>query len=367
VLTANPDYWRKEPAWPDGPVGAPALQTVVVKIVSDVAQRLAMFQSGEADSVYAYTTDYADLDKLLGLVCAPDGKCQPSASPDKPGMLLKVATDNYHNDLFFTWNINTQDGNPLIGSGKLDGNGIPSDFFSDIHVRKAFAFCFNYEDYLNRAYNGEANRTTNIMLPGMVGYNPQSPVYNYDPFKCADELKASSWKAPDGRSLWDVGFTMTIPYNTGNLQRQAIAEIYQRELAAINPKFKVQTIGLVWEDFLKNQRTKKLPLFNSGWIEDYHDTHNWVVPYTSGTYAARQNMGQDLIKVFKDLALQGAREMDPAKRADIYRKLSQVYFEQAPGTLLFMGWNRHYQQRWVEGWYPNPAYPGTYYYVLRKN
>jgi len=367
VLTANPDYWRQEPAWPGGPVGVPALKTVVVKIVSDAAQRLAMFQSGEADSVYAYTGDYTELDKTLGLVCMPDGKCQPSANPEKPEMLLKTATNNYHTDLFFTWKINTQEGNPLIGSGKLDGNGIPPDFFSDIHVRKAFAYCFNYGDYLNRAYNGEASRTTNIMLPGMVGYDPQNPVYNYDPGKCADEFKASGWKAPDGRSLWDVGFTLTIPYNTGNLQRQAVAEIYQRELAAVNPNFKVLTSALATTDFTKYRTSDKLPVFTSGWIEDYQDTHNWVVPYTTGTYADRQNMSQDLIKIFKDLELQGASEMDPAKRADIYRKLSQVYFEQAPATLLFTQWNRHYQQRWVEGWYQNPVLPGTYYYVLSKN
>jgi peptide/nickel transport system substrate-binding protein len=366
-LTANPDYWRQEPAWPGGPVGAPALQSVVVKIVSDAAQRLAMFQSGEADSVNAYTVDFADLDKQLGLVCMPDGHCQPSASPEKPGMLLKASSNNYHNDLFFTWNINTQEGNPLIGSGQLDGNGIPPDFFNDIHIRKAFAYCFNYEDYLNRAFNGEAIRTTNIMLPGMVGYNPQNPIYNYDPGKCADEFNASGWKAPDGRSLWDVGFTITIPYNSGNLQRQAVAEIYQRELAAVNPKFKVLSSELENTDFQQYRTSDKLPVFISGWIEDYQDTHNWVVPYTSRTPASRQNMSQDQIEVFKNLALQGASEMDPAKRADIYRELSQVYFEQAPATLLFTQWTRHYQQRWVEGWYPNPVLPGTYYYVLKKN
>ena len=32
-------------------------------------------------------------------------------------------------------------GNPNIGSGKLDGNGIPPDFFSDINVRKSLFTC----------------------------------------------------------------------------------------------------------------------------------------------------------------------------------------------------------------------------------
>jgi hypothetical protein len=27
---------------------------------------------------------------------------------------------------------------------------------------------------------------------------------------------------------------------------------------------------------------------------------------------------------------------------------------------------RHYEQLWVEGWYSNPAYPGTWFYPLSK-
>jgi peptide/nickel transport system substrate-binding protein len=367
VLTANPVYWRQEPAWQDGPTGVPAIQKVVVKIIGETAPRISIFQSGEADSIYAYTSEYSDVDKLLGQICTPDGKCQPTANPQLPGILQKVSSNNTHSDLFFTWNIDTQEGNPLIGSGQLDGKGIPADFFSDVHVRKAFAYCFNYEDFLNRVYNGEAFRTVNIMLPGMVGFDPNTPIYNYDPGKCADEFKTSGLKAPDGRSLWDVGFTFTIPYTTSSLARQAIAEIYQRELGAINPNFKILTQTLESADYLKYLRMKKLPLFTSGWIEDIHDSHNWLEPYTTGLYSTRQNMSQALINSFKDLLLQGVSEIDPARRSEIYRMVSQVYFEEAPGFLLFTGWVRHYQQRWVQGWYPNPAYPGTYYYVLRKN
>ena len=32
--------------------------------------------------------------------------------------------------------------NPYLGSNKLDGDGIPADFFQDVHIRKAFAYCF---------------------------------------------------------------------------------------------------------------------------------------------------------------------------------------------------------------------------------
>ena len=50
-------------------------------------------------------------------------------------------------------------------------------------------------------------------------------------------------------------------------------------------------------------------------------------------------------------------------------KLHRLVFvpgDQAPAMLLFLGQGRRYQQRWVEGWYFNPIYPGTYYYAVFK-
>ncbi|MFW9896240.1 MAG: hypothetical protein ACFFD7_10590 [Candidatus Thorarchaeota archaeon] len=45
---------------------------------------------------------------------------------------------------------------PYIGSGALDGTGIPTDFVSDLNVRKAFAYVFDYEFAINLLSSGEA-------------------------------------------------------------------------------------------------------------------------------------------------------------------------------------------------------------------
>ena len=106
------------------------------------------------------------------------------------------------------------------------------------------------------------------MLPGMIGYEEDSPIYTYDPAKCTEMFKASKWKktgdtyAPDPAgdiSLWDTGFRFTAAYNTGNTARQTAAQILQNELGAINEKFIVEVTGLPWPTFLANQRAKKLP------------------------------------------------------------------------------------------------------------
>jgi peptide/nickel transport system substrate-binding protein len=229
-------------------------------------------------------------------------------------------------------------------------------------VRRAFAYCFNYDTYLDQIMAGEGIRSLNVMLPGMLGYQPDSPVYNHDRGRCEDEFRQASF---GGRNVWDTGFKMVIGYPKNSPSRKAIAEIFQTELKGINSKFQVETREL--SDYNTRRINRKLPMFLSGWIEDIHDPHNWVYPYTVGAYGKYQNLPADLQREFKDILIQGVEATDPDKRAEIYHGFNKLYYDQAPGILLFLPVKRQYQQRWVNGWYDNPAYPGLYFYVLRKD
>jgi peptide/nickel transport system substrate-binding protein len=369
VLKANDNYWRTEPAWDGGPTGAPALKTIIIKNVTEFSTRYAMLQAGDADMIAAGgPQNWPQLDQITGEDCdlTPDN-CQPTDNPDNPIRLVKGYPVVNRTDAFFNFKVNSE-GNNFIGSGQLDGDGIPPDFFSDIHVRKAFAYCFNYDAYLNEVYLGEGTRSPDVMLPGMIGANADDPVYNYDPTKCEEEFKASTLTGTDGKSLWDTGFRMTIVYNTGNDARQSTAQIFQQELSAVNPNFVIEVTGLPWPTFLNNQRANNLPIFVSGWQEDIHDPHNWVVPYTSGYYGSAQNMPADLVSQFSEIINRGVAESDPAKRATIYAEFNKLFYDNIPTILLFVPQGRNYQQRWVQGYYRNPVYssiPG-YYYALSK-
>ncbi len=252
--------------------------------------------------------------------------------------------------------------NPFIGSGQLDGNGIPPDFFSDIHVRKAFNYCFDWDTYIEEALHGEAVQSYGPLIPGMLGYDPNAPHYSYDPKKCEEEFK----KAWDGK-VWEKGFRFTIAYNTGNDTRRVIAEILQQNVAQINEKFQISIIALPWPTFLRNIRSGKLPIFVSGWLEDIHDPHNWAQPFMIGTYARRQNLPKEMIAEFKKLVDAGVSTVDPAKRAEIYKQLTELDYKYAIAIRGAVPTGRHYEQRWVQGWYYNPIYPGGYYYAYSKS
>lgn len=367
VLKANENYWRTEPAWPDGPTGAPALKTVVLRYQYDYPERLAAVENGEADSIRILSNaEWPDLDRLTGTTCKlSDLDCSPSNNPDAPLEMIRgfpVASRDY--DIFMNWAINTQDANELVGSATLDGQGIPPDFFSNLHVRRAFQFCFNYETYLREVILGEGVRSITVMLPGMTGYDANAPYYYYDPGRCEQEFRQSSFGGP---SVWEAGFAMKLAYPEGSHPHQKIAEIFQSELSRLNPKFKVEPLALVPSDYYQRYYADRLPIFTGSWVEDIHDPHNWVVPFTLVNFGDHLNLPDDLTRRFEEIIDRGVAEQDPVGRAVIYREFNALFYEQAPVLLMYQSLGRRYQQRWVRGWYNNPVFPGLYFYVLSKD
>jgi len=109
ALESFEDYWR----------GKPSIDRVIINSESDHNRRKAELEEGFADIV--------DLNLSTALELQAEGKCKVEIYP-----VTAV------HEIMFNWEIN--DSSPYIGSGKLDENGIPPDFFSDLHIRKAFSY-----------------------------------------------------------------------------------------------------------------------------------------------------------------------------------------------------------------------------------
>ena len=72
-----------------------------------------------------------------------------------------------------------------------------------------------------------------------LGYDPNQAHYSLDLGKCADEFKASTLKSPDGKSLWDTGFTMQYVSASGFDQGKTMGEILKANLSKVNPNFQL--------------------------------------------------------------------------------------------------------------------------------
>lgn len=364
VLVANENYWRAadDPMWEGGPSGPASIKRVVTQLVDEWGTRFAILQAGDAETVSVPVANRPQADQFVGEICDwRTDECTPTDNPDAPLRKWADQPSTSRTDVFMNFNVVTDESgnNPYIGSGQLDGNGVPPDFFSDIHVRRAFNYCFDYDAYISDALNGEGVRNNGPIILDMLGYNPDGEMYEYDLDKCAEEM-ALAW---DG-AVAENGFRVQVAFNTGNTTRQTIGAILQSSFASVNPAYQIEIVGLPWPTMLRAFRARQLPVVASGWLEDIHDPHNWVQPFTVGTYAGRQSLPDDLKAQFQELVNAGVAAADPAAREAVYFELQKLHHEQAIQITLAQATGVRYEQRWVDGYFYNPALFGNYYYSL---
>ncbi len=262
--------------------------------------------------------------------------------------------------------------NPYLGSNKLDGNGVPKTFFEDVHVRKGFAYAFDWDAVVDQLFNGEAIQSKVLPLPGMPGFDPNAPFYYYDLEKSAEEFKLADVDkdgipaGEDPDDIWEMGFRLQMLYNAGNTTRQTYGEILQESLSQVNEKFSIEILGLPWPSYLAAQRAHKIPIMTAGWQEDIHDPHNWYQPYTVGSIGSRQGFPEDVTAQFRDMLNEGISIVDPAARHEVYKRFNQLYFDLVVGFPVVYATSHGYEQKWVEGRLMNPIFAGDYYRTISK-
>jgi len=320
--------------------GPAKIRRAIIKKVDEWSTRKLMFLKGDADIIDVPRQHAQELEGA------------PNIRVYKNLPTLAVTA------LFFTFEIDPE--SPYIGSGKLDGHGIPPDFFKDINVRKAFAYAFDWDTYIKEVWQGEAEHIPGPIPRGLPGFNPDQPKYEFNLTK-AEEYFKKAWNG----TVWEKGFYLEILYNVGNVQRKTAAEILKENIEKINPKFKIYVRGVEWPTYLRAMVKGQLPCFIIGWLADYPDPHNFVHPFmhSKGTFAAWQHYKNPKVDELID---KGIRTSDPEQRKQIYYELQKIYYEDVPSVVLYQPLGRHYERDWIQGWYYNPIYPGIYFYALSK-
>ena len=377
VLVAFEDYWRTEPMWEGGPSGPASIKRVVLKDITEWGTRLSMLEAGDADYIYTPPPFFSQVEPYYKTVCQADGTCEEG----NPSGYIQVSTESPTPAITpaqFNWSINVEGGNPFVGSGAVDGNGVPADFFSDIHIRKAFNYCFDFDALITDALNGSAMQPQGPIPQGMMGYREgEEPLYSFDPALCEEEFmqadvdKDGVPAGEDDNDIWSLGFYMQIGYNTGNESRRIAAEIIKAGVEGVNPLFNIAVVGMPWPVLLNSRREGKLPIYVGGWLEDYHDPHNWVHAFlhSNGAYGRITNMSPEIAAEFDALIEEGAALATVEERQPIYEEIQLMAQEQAINIWIYQLLDRYHFQEWIDGFYFNPAYSDPSYswiYALTK-
>lgn len=299
VAEAFNGYWDEDAS----------VQNVLIQVVDEESTRLLALQQGDADriTVNSWATIESQVRGLPGVVIHED--------PTWTSLTVGA--------IHFVQDIELED-NPNVGSGQLDGNGIPADFFADENIRLAFAQSFDQDAFIEQLYVGNGSKLTMALPPSFLGYNEDLPVYSYDPEAAEEAFRA----AFDGE-VWENGFELTITYNTGNTTRQTIAEILKENIEILNPNFTINVRGIQWPDFLASRQAQREPVSIVGWVPDYADPDNYIYTfYHSGGYygalLAYENEEMDAL-------IDEARTItDSERRAEIYNQVGEIGYEDVP-------------------------------------
>ncbi len=375
TLKAFDGYWRKDALWDGAKTGPAVIKNVIIKGVNEWGTRFSMLQAGDADFAVVERANISQVDPLVGeradfdVAANKFGDLKATSTADQPLRLWFGVPALTRTDVFMAEAINIPTtGSSFTGSGALSSLGIPANFFSDVNIRKGFNYAMDWDSYIKDFWQGEAVRLPYVLsLPGELGYDPNGPTYPYDLAKATAAFKASTLKTADGsKGVWDVGFYLVATYNTGNTARKTWLTILAAGLKTINPKFDMEVLAIPWASYLHYYQAKSLPIFSLGWQEDIHDPHNWYSPYLIADYGSKMGFPADVMATWKDYVNRGVAETDPAKRDAIYKELNQKVFDYCPYIIGVLPLGRHYEQRWVQGYYNNPLYGGFYFYELSK-
>ncbi|WP_135230550.1 ABC transporter substrate-binding protein [Deinococcus fonticola] len=299
LLTAHTAYWG----------GAPAIKNVIMQKIGELAARQQAFLKGDADLIEAGTRSNVDA-QLRG----------------KPGVVI---LDNLPitgvQGLFMNNNVKSAS---ALGSGKLDGKGIPANFFSDVNVRKAMAYAFDYDRFNRDVLRSKGTVRTMLLPDSFPGYSAGTRTYTYDPVKATEYFK----KAWDGQ-VWQNGFVINANYRTGHVLGQVALELLKQNVEALNPRFRININVEPWsEQSAKFQKSEEV-MIPMGWGADYADPDNFMTTfYSSKGFFYPTNNWKD---AGADRWIEQAKQTtDPARRGKLYKQVADLAYEQSPYIVL---------------------------------
>ncbi len=336
------DYWQ---GWP-APGCYDSVSRATVRFIPYWVKREEMFLNGTAD-IISVPREYAEeLEGQPGIRCVKDLP-----------ILQCVA-------LFFTFDINTASsymGVPGgLPPGTFDENGIPPDFFNETDIRKAFAYSFNWTQYIEEAYYGEAIQPASPIVEGLPYRNPDQEKYYLNLTEAETYFK----RAWDGQ-VWEKGFTMVIAYPVGSVPRFTWIEAFKGNIEGFNTKFHINMKEVDWPTLLRHLVHSELPVFHLGWLADYPDPHSFLYEFmhTEGSFPSFQRYSNTIIDA---LVEDGLKTLNTSRRREVYYELQRIYRDKCPSVPTVQPLRRHWEREWVQGWYYNPVYPGEYFYHLWK-
>jgi len=290
VLTSYPGYWG-------GPnhLGPAAIKTYVINYVPEISTRELDLFAGSTDAIDIQSANAFDvMDKTAWTT-------SQTVTPLKPGIRIWVKPTL---QLVYMM-INPR--NPP---------------FDNIYFRKALAYAFPYDTFINQAQNGFATRLYGPLPPGIPGYDPSlNGYYDYNPQMARQLFEQAGYNG-----------TATISVRTGDANLATAGLLLKDSVQSIYPGVTIQIQQVDTPTWSNLFRTFGTPLDIGAWTWDIDDPADFL-PFavTPGGQVGRfTEFGYNSTLV--NWANQAAGELDQGKRSQLYSLLQHAVM--ATGSII---------------------------------
>jgi peptide/nickel transport system substrate-binding protein len=288
VLERNPNYWGPKPHF----------AKVIFKHVPSGTTQREMVERGEADVAHDFDAD------LVAKI--------------KEGPRIKLLSAPSLNLVYLALNTNAEVSKQL----------------GDKRVRQAIAYAVDYDGIVKGLLRGGAEQPPGNIPIGILGVDRTMA-------RKRDVARAKKLLADAGHPN---GFEMKLNFWTRALQgvpNEPLAAKIQADLAEVGIKVTLEPkeFSVVVPEF----RAGKVQAIIAEWTPDFLDPHPWADAFYRKGGPATKRVAYDNPQV-NDLVDRGIKEVDPKKRAEIYKEIQKLALEDAPyvplvQAKLFVGIN----------------------------
>ncbi len=290
LFAKNPSYWA----------GAPATDSLTVRIIPEPLTRVAEFEAG-----------------WLSVLEVPFGETDrwrqqhPDWLLEKPALrVVYVALNNRRGPL------------------------------RDPRVRRAINYAVNAPEILATVYGGRGLIAHGAIPPALAGSDTARPGYRHDPAEAKRLLAAAGYPGGIDVQLWRT---------VSNVELSRVAQAIQTQLEKVGVR-----VELVERDASSQReaaRKGETDMVILDWWADYPDADNFLYPLfysgsfgPGGNYAFYSDAGTD------SLILLARRTTDDAARARLYRQIDERVYRAAPWLYLWFPKDLWARRPEVTGW-----------------
>jgi len=208
--------------------------------------------------------------------------------------------------------------------------------FSNIDVRKAFNYAIDRESIVTYTLQGEGRPALHGIVPPFKGYDYENVKgYEFDVAKAKEHLAKAGF--PNGKGFPELSLQINPGGGDRNVQ---IAEVVQKMLNE-NLGINVKIEQMQFSQHLESLETGKSLFWRSTWIADYPDPENFL-NLLNGSHVPKELSEKAYINAmryqsaaFDSLFNIALREIDDAKRFELFRQVDQISVDDAAIMPIF--------------------------------